>query len=108
MPELSARDDENDIDDDAEKKTKKKEEEEDDEDDEEDGDNNEGCPLQLCEKCKYIFLTKGHEENADPEAPIKSLLLSEGEKEEECKGKNTRESDAVFRVRELRGNVIFT
>ncbi len=69
------------------RRQRRREEEEDDEDDEDDGDNNGGCPLQLCEKCKYIFLTKGHEENADPEAPIKSLLLSEGEKEEECKGK---------------------
>jgi hypothetical protein len=66
------------------------------EDDEDDGDNNGGCPLQLCEKCKYIFLTKGHEENADPEAPIKSLLLSEGEKEEECKGKKIHANRMLF------------
>ena len=78
------------------RRQRRREEEEDDEDDEEDGDNNEGCPLQLCEKCKYIFLTKGHEENADPEAPIKSLLLSEGEKEEECKGKKIHANRMLF------------
>ena len=32
-------------------------------------------PLQLCEKCEYIFLSKGFEENLDPDVP-KSLLYS--------------------------------
>ena len=76
------------------RRQRRREEEEDEKD--EDGDNNGGCPLQLCEKCKYIFLTKGHEENADPEAPIKSLILSEGEKEEECKGKKIHANRMLF------------
>ena len=32
-------------------------------------------PLQRCEKCEYIFLSKGFEENLDPDVP-KSLLYS--------------------------------
>ena len=91
------RDDENDIDDDAEEdkkrkkkktKTTKKTEI-----------TTEGALAAL--RKVQVYLPDQRTRGERRRSADQSLLLSEGEKEEECKGKNTRESDAVFRVQEL-------
>lgn len=53
-----------------------------DDDDEEGTETKSASPLTLCEMCQYIFISKGFEENLDPDVPM-SLVSPSAPREEE-------------------------
>ena len=61
----------------------------DDEDDKESAETKSASPLTLCEMCQYIFISKGFEENLDPDVPM-SLVSRPRLEEEEHQRVETR------------------
>ena len=60
-----------------------------DDDDKESAETKSASPLTLCEMCQYIFISKGFEENLDPDVPM-SLVSPSAPREEEHQRVETR------------------
>ena len=72
-------------------------------DDKEGAETKSASPLTLCEMCQYIFISKGFEENLDPDMPM-SLVSPSAPREEEQK--TTKKGTNVSRREKYAGKRI--
>jgi len=72
-----------------------------DDDDEEGAETKSASPLTLCEMCQYIFISKGFEENLDPDVPM-SLVSPSAPREEEHQ-QDDEEGHQRVETRKIRG-----
>ena len=72
-----------------------------DDDDKESAETKSASPLTLCEMCQYIFISKGFEENLDPDVPM-SLVSPSAPREEEHQ-RDDEEGHQRVETRKIRG-----
>ena len=72
-----------------------------DDDDDEGAETKSASPLTLCEMCQYIFISKGFEENLDPDVPM-SLVSPSAPREEEHQ-RDDEEGHQRVETRKIRG-----
>ena len=73
-----------------------------DDDDKESAETKSASPLTLCEMCQYIFISKGFEENLDPDVPM-SLVSPSAPREEEHQRDDEEGHQRVETTRKIRG-----